>query len=227
MTINNVIAIDGPSGSGKSTISKILASRLSLIYLDTGAMYRAITWKVLENGTNIEDNKALKMLLENTLLEYHNGKLFMDGKVLGTEIRTTIIDQNVSRISANQTVREYLTDQQIKLGSQNPSVLDGRDIGTTLFPTAILKIFLTANVEVRAKRRYFENSNKHMHDSSLQQIQEQIKRRDEDDSNRLISPLKKADDAIEIDTSYLTVEEVVDKIEKIYKERIKILCTIS
>lgn len=227
MTINNVIAIDGPSGSGKSTISKILASRLSLIYLDTGAMYRAITWKVLENGTNIEDNKALKMLLENTLLEYHNGKLFMDGKVLGTEIRTTIIDQNVSRISANQTVREYLTDQQIKLGSQNPSVLDGRDIGTTLFPTAILKIFLTANVEVRAKRRYFENSNKHMHDTSLQQIQEQIKRRDEDDSNRLISPLKKADDAIEIDTSYLTVEEVVDKIEKIYKERIKILCTIS
>lgn len=227
MTINNVIAIDGPSGSGKSTISKILASRLSLIYLDTGAMYRAITWKVLENGTNIEDNKALKMLLENTLLEYHNGKLFMDGKVLGTEIRTTIIDQNVSRISANQTVREYLTDQQIKLGSQNPSVLDGRDIGTTLFPTAILKIFLTANVEVRAKRRYFENSNKYMHDSSLQQIQEQIKRRDEDDSNRLISPLKKADDAIEIDTSYLTVEEVVDKIEKIYKERIKILCTIS
>lgn len=226
MTISNVIAIDGPSGSGKSTISKILASRLSLIYLDTGAMYRAITWKVLKNNTNIEDHNALKILLEDTLLEYHDGKLSMDGKVLGTEIRTTIIDKNVSKISANQTVREYLADQQIKLGSQNPSILDGRDIGTTLFPTAILKIFLTANVEVRAKRRYSEKSNKQMHDSSLQQIKEQIKRRDEADSNRLISPLRKAEDAIEIDTSYLTIEEVVDKIEKLYKERIKILCTI-
>lgn len=223
MITNNIIAIDGPSGSGKSTVSKKLARKLKLLYIDTGAMYRAITYKVGNLG--LEDEELLRKILSKTTFAYCEDNLCMDGRVLGDEIRTPQIDAAVSKVSANPIVREYLMRQQIELGKNSPSVMDGRDIGTVLFPQAILKIFLTADIQSRASRRYCQNERRGIKQSNLHEIAEQIENRDIFDSTRKMSPLKKADDAIEIDTSNLTVDEVVNRIEELYKERVK-LCTI-
>ncbi len=223
MITNNVIAIDGPSGSGKSTVSKKLAQKLKLLYIDTGAMYRAVTYKV--GNLDLRDEEQLKKILSQTGFAYCEDNLCMDGRVLGDEIRTPQIDAAVSKVSANPIVREYLMRQQIELGKNNPSVMDGRDIGTVLFPQAILKIFLTADIQSRANRRFCQNERRGIKQSNLQEIAEQIEARDIFDSTREMSPLKKAEDAIEIDTSNLSVDEVVEKIEELYKERVK-LCTM-
>ncbi|MDO4711203.1 MAG: (d)CMP kinase [Peptostreptococcaceae bacterium] len=226
MTINNVIAIDGPSGSGKSTVSKLLAKRLSLVYIDTGAMYRAITWKIMENNIDQSNTEKLKDLINETLFEYQGEFLCMDGRILGNEIRTAEIDQNVSKVSSDPNVRSFLADQQIKIGSQTPSVIDGRDVGTVLFPDAVLKIYLTADVDTRAQRRYRQNCNNQINASSLDEIKKQIEYRDECDSQRALSPLKKASDAVEIDTGRFTIEEVIDRIQRLYEERMEQLCTM-
>ncbi|MDO5095754.1 MAG: (d)CMP kinase [Peptostreptococcaceae bacterium] len=223
MITNNIIAIDGPSGSGKSTVSKKLAQKLKLLYIDTGAMYRAVTYKV--GNLDLKDEEQLKKILSQTAFAYCEDNLCMDGRVLGDEIRTPQIDAAVSKVSANPIVREYLMRQQIELGKNNPSVMDGRDIGTVLFPQAILKIFLTADIQSRANRRFCQNERRGITQSNLREIAEQIEARDIFDSTREMSPLKKAEDAIEIDTSNLSVDEVVEKIEELYKERVK-LCTM-
>lgn len=222
MITNNIIAIDGPTGSGKSTVSKRLAKKLNLLYIDTGAIYRGITYKVLQEQIDLSDEMAVKNLLDKTVFSYCEGQLCMDNHFLGNEIRTPEIDLLVSsKVSVHSTIRSYLTEQQIALGKAHPSVMDGRDIGTVLFPDAILKIYLTADLGARAYRRFEENRRKGIEQESLETIKDQVSKRDFNDSTRSIAPLKKAEDAIEIDSSTLTIDEVVERIENLYWERIK------
>lgn len=222
MKTSNVIAIDGPSGSGKSTISKIIARELDFLYIDTGAMYRAITCKIMKNHIELSDTDVLTRLLSNTKFDFFDSKLYMDGSPVGDEIRHPEIDKNVSVVSANSLVRAFLSKEQRKIGLEKPSVIDGRDIGTVLFRDAVLKIFLTADVAKRAERRYQENIQKGITDYSLQEIIEQIRKRDEIDSTREIAPLRKAEDAVLIDSSNLSIEEIVEQIKELFQERIRV-----
>lgn len=227
MTISKVIAIDGPSGSGKSTVARLVSKKLGFTYIDTGAMYRGITYKILSNSIDLNDSEKLLQLLENTKFEYIDSALWMDRKLLSDEIRTPEIDMAVSEVASNYYVRLFLTKQQIELGRRNPSVIDGRDAGTVLFPDAILKIFLTADIRIRAERRSKENQSKGIDASDIGILIEQLEKRDYSDSNRELAPSKKADDAIEIDTGGLSVNDVVDMIEKKYQDRMRELCTTS
>ncbi len=227
MTISKVIAIDGPSGSGKSTVARLVSKKLGFTYIDTGAMYRGITYKILSNSIDLNDSEKLLQLLENTKFEYIDSALWMDRKLLSDEIRTPEIDMAVSEVASNYYVRLFLTKQQIELGRRNPSVIDGRDAGTVLFPDAILKIFLTADIRIRAERRSKENQSKGIDASDIGILIEQLEKRDHSDSNRELAPSKKADDAIEIDTGGLSVNDVVDMIEKKYQDRMRELCTTS
>ncbi len=227
MTISKVIAIDGPSGSGKSTVARLVSKKLGFTYIDTGAMYRGITYKILSNSIDLNDSEKLLQLLENTKFEYIDSALWMDRKLLSDEIRTPEIDMAVSEVASNYYVRLFLTKQQIELGRRNPSVIDGRDAGTVLFPDAILKIFLTADIRIRAERRSKENQSKGIDSSDIGILIEQLEKRDHSDSNRELAPSKKADDAIEIDTGGLSVNDVVDMIEKKYQDRMRELCTTS
>lgn len=227
MTISKVIAIDGPSGSGKSTVARLVSKKLGFTYIDTGAMYRGITYKILSNSIDLNDSEKLLQLLENTKFEYIDSALWMDRKLLSDEIRTPEIDMAVSEVASNYYVRLFLTKQQIELGRRNPSVIDGRDAGTVLFPDAILKIFLTADIRIRAERRSKENQSKGIDSSDIGILIEQLEKRDYSDSNRELAPSKKADDAIEIDTGGLSVNDVVDMIEKKYQDRMRELCTTS
>lgn len=215
---NIVIAIDGPAGAGKSTVAKKIAEKLNIIYLDTGAMYRIVTYKVLED--NIEfDNQTILFTFLNTLdITYKDGYLCLDGKKIGDEIRTSSINQNVSRIASSAIVRDAMTNLQRKIGEKQSCIMDGRDVGTVVFPNADLKIFLVADVEKRAQRRHLENKKNGIL-SSLEDIKASIIQRDTLDSEREIAPLLKAHDAIEIDTSDMNIEQVVSKIIDIYMEK--------
>ncbi|MGB5822529.1 MAG: (d)CMP kinase [Proteocatella sp.] len=213
-----IIAIDGPAGAGKSTVAKKLAKALKYVYIDTGAMYRAITYKILKNNIDLNNEFQLKTLLQNTVLTYENENLCLDGLKLGKEIRSNEINANVSRVSSNGLVRELMTGFQREIGQKQSCILDGRDIGTAVFPNADIKIFLIADSKMRAQRRYDENLQKGI-ESSLEDIEKNIVERDKLDSTRKIAPLLKADDAVEIDTSNITVDEVIENIMKIYLEK--------
>lgn len=211
---NFIIALDGPSGSGKSTIANILAKKLKISYLNTGSMYRALTLYFLENGIENEDQIDLN-LLKNIKIDINEDRVFLNGKDVSEEIRNKIVTENVSWVSSIPLVRKYLVDLQRKISENKSIILDGRDIGTVVFPNAKYKFFLVASSEIRAKRRYEQNEI----DKSLEEIQKDIEKRDYIDSHREISPLKKADDAIEIDSSNLTIDETIDEIlEKMDKE---------
>lgn len=204
---NFIIALDGPSGSGKSTIANILAKKLKISYLNTGSMYRALTLYFLENGIKKEDKIDLK-LLQNIKIDINEDRVFLNGKDVSDEIRNKIVTENVSWVSSIPLVRQYLVDMQRKISENKSIILDGRDIGTVVFPNAKYKFFLVASSEIRAKRRYEQNEI----DKSLEEIQKDIEKRDYIDSHREISPLKKANDAIEIDSSNLTIDETIDEI---------------
>lgn len=209
-----IIAIDGPAGSGKTTTAKEVATRLNYIYIDTGAMYRAITYAWLQSGLEMTDENLTKILLDNKieLKQSDDGqKTFLNGKDVSKEIRTRDVTQNVSPISTIKIVRQILVEQQRELGKVGGVVMDGRDIGTTVFPKAELKVFLIASIEARAERRTKELKAKG-EDFSIEEIKKQIEQRDFIDSNRDVSPLRKADDAIEINTSHMTIEEQTQKI---------------
>lgn len=219
-----IIAIDGFSSCGKSTVAKDLAKKLNYIYIDSGAMYRAITLFCLKNNIienkNINEPKLASLLKDIKItFEYNNktgkAETFLNGINVEDEIRNIEVSENVSSISSIKFVRENLVKQQQELGKNKSIVMDGRDIGTTVFPNADLKIFMTADVDVRAERRYKELTQKGLN-VSIEEIKENIKKRDYLDQNREISPLKKADDAIILDNSYLTKEEqltwILDKI---------------
>lgn len=207
------IALDGPSGSGKSTIAKIIASNLNINYLDTGAMYRAITLKLLDNNCKLEDKEKIKKIIDETKLDYIDNILYIDNTKIDSRIRNDEVTKNVSLISSYDFVRDKLLEIQREIANSNSAILDGRDIGTVVLPKANYKFFLTASPEVRAMRRY--NQIKDSQSLSYEYILKDIKRRDKFDSERKISPLKKSDNAIEIDSSELNIDEVVDKIIQI------------
>ncbi|MFC5714200.1 (d)CMP kinase [Thalassorhabdus alkalitolerans] len=218
------IAIDGPAGAGKSTVAKKVASALSYLYIDTGAMYRAITWKALQEKADLNNGEQLGQLLESTKIrlvpDEKGTEVFVDDEEVSAAIRQNEVTRNVSIVAAHEKVREQMVEAQRELASRKGAVLDGRDIGTAVLPDAEVKVFLTASVEERAKRRYEEEIQKGM-DSKLDAVIEEIRRRDQLDSTRLISPLTKAEDAEEIDTTQLSIEKVVQQICRLVEERVR------
>ena len=217
------VAIDGPASSGKSTISKFIAKETGFLYLDTGAMYRATTLAFLRNNISVDDASAIDELLENLVISFKNtedGQLvFLNGEDVTREIRDLEVTRNVSEVSAIKAVRVKLVKMQQEIAENHSIIMDGRDIGTVVLPNAELKIFLVASVKERALRRFRENQEKGI-ELSLEKLEEEIAHRDFLDSTRKESPLKKAYDAIEIDTTSLSIQEVVSKITNLIQEKL-------
>ena len=214
-----IIAIDGPAGAGKSTISKKVAAQLNFQYIDTGAMYRGVTLKCLRLG--IQPGQVSEKLADlQTEIRLDGEKIFLDEEDVSQEIRSIEVSQSVSAYSAVPAVRLFLVDLQRAMAVDQNILVDGRDIGTYVFPQAEVKIFLTADVEVRAKRRFIEMQEKG--DSvSFEEIVSNIESRDRIDSQRKMAPLKKADDAIEVDTSTMTIAEGVEQILSLVTSKLK------
>lgn len=212
-----IIAIDGPAGAGKSTIAKKVADSLGYVYIDTGAMYRAFTYELLISSISLSDIEEITKVLEKTNIEFKNNEIFLNNLNVTNEIRSKNVTANVSAVSAIPQVREKLVNLQRKIASESNSILDGRDIGTVVFPNAELKIFLTASVKIRALRRYNELIAKDKN-IDINEIEAEIEKRDKLDSSRETSPLIKAADAIEIDTSDLSIDEVANTILKLAEE---------
>ena len=215
-----IIAIDGPAGSGKSTIAKLIAEDLGLVYLDTGAMYRLVTLKALNEGILGNLDKIVKML-DDLRIDIKKNGFYLDDTNVSEEIRKPIVSENVSDIAAIREVREKMVDLQRKFSESKNVILDGRDIGTVVFPNADVKIFLIADAKERANRRYKELVSKG-ENVKIEEIYENILKRDKIDSTRKESPLKKADDAIEVDTTSKNIEEVKNEILYIIKQKNKI-----
>lgn len=211
-----VIAVDGPAGAGKSTISKMVANRLNIEYIDTGAMYRAVTLKVIRNGVAIDDEKSLKDMLEKTNIDFVNGKVYLDGEDVSKDIRSIEVSSRVSEVSAVPFVRKKLVELQRKMASEKSVIMDGRDIGTNVLRDANIKIFLTASVDQRAKRRYKELIEKGMK-VTFDDVYNDIRERDRIDSSRQTNPLKQAEDAVLIDTTSKTIDDIVNEILAIVK----------
>lgn len=208
------IAIDGPAGAGKSTIAKNLAARLGFVYLDTGAMYRAVALKALETGTALNDESALGQMLASTDVSvvYDNGKqrILLDGRDVSDEIRSQPIAKAASDVSANKCVRLKMVEMQRAIAAKADTILDGRDIGTFVLPDARFKFYLTASIAERAKRRHKELAAKGVA-CELADIEREIEQRDFNDMNREFAPLSKAVDAEEIDTTGMTIEQVTEE----------------
>ena len=213
-----IIAIDGPAGSGKSTIAKLIAEDLELVYLDTGAMYRLVTLKALNDGILGNLDKIIKML-DNLSIDIKENGFYLDDIDVSEEIRKPVVSENVSDIAAIREVREKMVDLQRKFSESKNVILDGRDIGTVVFPNADVKIFLVADAKERANRRYKELVAKG-ENVRIEEIYENILKRDEIDSTRKESPLKKADKAIEVDTTSKNIEEVKNEILNIVRKKI-------
>ena len=218
-----IIAIDGPAGAGKSTITRRIAQELELLYLDTGAMYRAITWMIMKAGVPLDAEAKIAELVSKATLELTLTKdgsatqVLIDNEDVTDVIRTPEVTANVSQISAQKAVRHYLSQQQRCYGERGGLVAEGRDMGTQIFPEADLKIFLTASVQERAKRRLQDFKFQGVNNISLEQLQQDIQRRDERDSQRSIAPLRKAADAITLNTDNLSIEAVTNKIIQYYR----------
>lgn len=223
MRDNICIAIDGPAAAGKSTVAKLVAGRLSYVYIDTGAMYRALTRKVLDSSVSLEDGSAISEVLEDTEIELipddETQRVLLDGEDVTDCIRSQEITKCVSLVAQHKEVREEMVKRQRLLATNGGVVMDGRDIGTHVLPDAEVKIFLSASVEVRAQRRHQENLQKGL-SSDFEQIKADIALRDQRDSERKTAPLVKAEDAVEVDTSHLSIAEVVDTIMGIVEERV-------
>lgn len=218
------VAIDGPAGAGKSTIAKLVAKKLNYVYIDTGAMYRAVTYKALKLNIDLDNETEYNFLDDTEIVLTNDDRVLIDGEDVTTVIREHEVTQNVSRVSALGRVREKLVAMQREMAKTNNVIMDGRDIGTNVLKDAEVKIFLTASVEERAKRRYLEiqerNGETTIDEEKYNQIKEEIIRRDQIDSSRELNPLRKADDAVEIDTSNKTIEEVVDEITNLILGRV-------
>ena len=212
-----IIAIDGPAGSGKSTIAKLIAEDLGLVYLDTGAMYRLVTLKALNDGILGNLDKTIKML-DDLRIDIKKNGFYLDDTNVSKEIRKPVVSENVSDIAAIREVREKMVDLQRKFSESKNVILDGRDIGTVVFPNADVKIFLIADAKERANRRYRELVAKG-ENVKIEEIYENILKRDKIDSTRKESPLKKANDAIEVDTTSKNIEEVKNEILNIIKQK--------
>lgn len=210
-----IIAIDGPAGSGKSTVAKLVAKELGFNYLDTGAMYRAVAFRALQEGIALEGGDELVAIANDEFIEFGlngEGSVAIGGLDVTGDIRTADVDRAVSPVSACPEVRVAMTEQQRRIGRTADVVMEGRDIGTVVFPDAELKVFLEASPEVRAKRRALQNAERGIGETDYEVILADIKRRDAADSTRETAPLKPADDAVILDTSDMTIEEVVGTI---------------
>ena len=217
-----VIAIDGPAGAGKSTVSKILAKRLNFLYVDTGAMYRVLTLKAMREKIPWDDKEKLIEMAKNTEIElYQDGekyRVFMDGEDVSEEIRKEEVSKNTSCIASILEIRKILWEKQRNFREKYDIVMEGRDIGTKVFPDAQIKIYLDASVEERAKRRYLQLKEMGI-EEDIEKIKKEIVERDKKDKNREIAPLIKTDDYYYIDTTDLAIDEVVEKIISIYKSK--------
>lgn len=218
------IAIDGPAGAGKSTIARRAAAALSFIYVDTGAMYRAMGLYFLNHGIDPADTAAIEAAVQDVdvSIRYENGEqqVYLNGENVTGQIRREEVGDMASRTSVNGKVREKLVQLQQQLAARENVVMDGRDIGTCVLPDATVKIYLTASVEERARRRYLELKEKGQ-EESLEKIQEDIRDRDHRDMTREISPLRQAEDAVLVDASHMTIEEVTSAVLEAFEERRK------
>lgn len=217
-----IIAIDGPASSGKSTVAKRIADQLNLIYVDSGAMYRTITYVAIKEHIDLTDEEKIVNALERVSIEFERTEegqsVFCNNKEVTDDIRQNDVTNAVSIVAAHPLVREVLVDRQRKIAMKQNVIMDGRDIGTVVLPDASVKIFLVASVDERAERRYKENRQKGIK-SDLTKLKQEISERDYKDSTRKVSPLRKADDAFEIDTTALSIDEVAEKIKKIIFEK--------
>ena len=230
-----VIALDGPAGTGKSSVTKLLAQKLGFVHVDTGALYRSIALLALEKGVNVTtaelrpgDQEKITDIAKTAKFEFRreagknpSNRIYVNDEDVTRKIRTPEVSMAASRVSAIPEVRSALLDLQRKLGGEGCSILEGRDIGTVIFPDAEIKFFLTASADERAKRRLSELEAMGQDVPSFKEVRKQIMERDYGDSTRKIAPLKKADDAIEIDTTMLTLDEVVSLMEGVVRERWK------
>ena len=216
-----IIAIDGPAASGKSTTAKMVAKKLKMTYLDTGAMYRAVTLALLRSNTDLDDYDSVCQVVDELELDiYDQGSktvVKLDGEDVSKAIRSMPVTENVSAVSAMKYVRQTMVEIQRNIGKKTNCVVEGRDIGTVVFPDAEFKIFMVADVNMRAERR-FKDFYEMGENRSFQEVLADLKRRDEKDSTRAHSPLQKADEAIEIDTSMLSIDQQVEKIINLVRE---------
>lgn len=217
------VAIDGPAGSGKSTISKIIAQKLGFVHLDTGALYRAIAYFIDKNNADFNNENEVKKCLKSANLKVEKSdaeqKILLSGKVLSSELRSLNITKISSKIASYRCVRDYLLNFQRDFAEKQNVVMDGRDIGTVVLPNASVKIFITASPEVRARRR-LEQMLKSGENPDYNEILDAIKKRDYEDAHRKIAPLKKADDATLLDNSNMNLNQTVESVLSIIKERI-------
>lgn len=223
-----IIAIDGPSGAGKSTVAKALAKTLGFSCLDTGAMYRAIAWQAVQEGIDLEDDTALGRLAKTNVIEFRADKdknapllVYINGQDVSKEIRSSEIDKAVSPVSAAPSVRDALVEQQQRIGKTGNYIVEGRDIGTVVFPDAELKVFLTANDEERAHRRVRQNVDRGTGSIDYREVYDDIRRRDEYDSSRATSPLRPAEDAILFDSTDYYIEDVIGKIADMARDKMQ------
>ena len=215
------VAIDGPAAAGKSTVAKLIAQRLGITYIDTGAMYRAYTWYCMNQGVDCNDHEAsIQFVGKVDILLKPDGTVLCNGNDVTRAIREPIISLNVSPIATYKEVRLFLVDLQRKMAGENSVIMDGRDIGTYVLPDADVKIYQIASVETRAIRRYDENISKGIQ-CTLEEIEEDVRRRDYIDSHRDFAPLRCAPDAITLDTSFMSIEEVVNAIIDIINKKIE------
>ena len=216
-----IVAIDGPAASGKSTTAKMVAKKLEMTYLDTGAMYRAVTLALLRSNTDLDDYDSVCQVVDKLELDiYDKGSktiVKLDGEDVSKAIRSMPVTENVSAVSAMKYVRQTMVEIQRNIGKKTNCVVEGRDIGTVVFPDAELKIFMVADVNMRAERR-FKDMREMGENRSFQEVLADLKKRDEKDSTRAYSPLQKADEAIEIDTSMLSIDQQVEKIINLVKK---------
>lgn len=214
-----VVAIDGPAGTGKSTITKILGKKLNLSNINTGSMYRCVTLECLRNNIKVDELDKIETILEKIKIDFKfekdKEKVFLNDEDVTEEIRTKKVDENVAKFAAVKIVRDKMTPLQRELGKKTDVILEGRDIGTVVFPDADVKIFLDCSVEERANRRYKQNIEKGITTSTYEEVLANIKERHKLETEREIAPLKQAEDAIYIDSTNLTIEQVALKIEEI------------
>ena len=211
-----IIAIDGPAGAGKTTVARLLAKKLNIFYLDTGATYRALTFKALKEKIDLDDEDALENLAKslNFQFDFSQGKVFLDGEDITDKIRQPVIDKNISKIAEKPRVREVLVELQRRIAQDKDFVVEGRDTTTVVFPNAQFKFFLDADFYVRLERRFKELKEKGLN-ISFSEVEKDLKKRDKADLERKVGPLRRAEDAIYIDTTDLSLEEVIEKIVKI------------